>query len=331
VMNKFVGVDLGGTLLKAAIVDIDSGEISGLEQIDTLAREGHTAVIARMARLIQTVIGDSGIPKSQIGGIGIGVPGIVDLEAGIVRFLPNLPGTWPNVPLGPEIAQSVGLPVRLLNDVRSMTLGEWMFGAGQGVDTMACFAIGTGVGGGLVINGKLHLGIGGTGGELGHQIIDYNGPRCGCGNRGCLEVFASGPAIVALGIKAVIQGLTTIIGELVDYDLNRITPKVIYKAAVQGDEIAKEIFDLAGYYIGVAVANTLAAIGPRKVVIGGGVAQAGDLLLEPIRRTVKERVHIMPVDQVEIIPAQLGPNAGLIGAALWAYYIYKKNGGAYQV
>lgn len=184
---------------------------------------------------------------------------------------------------------------------------------------MACFAIGTGIGGGLVIDGKLHLGIGGTGGELGHQSIDMNGPLCGCGSRGCLEVFASGPAIAAMGIKAVVQGLTTKIGELVDYDLNRITPKSIYKAAIQGDELAREIYEQAGFYIGVAVSNTLAAIGPRKVVIGGGVAQAGDLLLEPIRRTVKERVHIMPVDQVEIVPAQLGPNAGLIGAALWAY------------
>jgi glucokinase len=323
-MGKFVGVDLGGTLLKAAIVDIDSGEISGLQKVDTLARQGHDVVIGRMADLIDDVIIQSGIPKSLIGGIGIGVPGIVDLEAGIVRFLPNLPGTWPDVPLGPRIEQSVGLPVRLLNDVRSMTLGEWTFGAGQGVDTMACFAIGTGVGGGLVINGKLHLGIGGTGGELGHQSIDYNGPRCGCGNRGCLEVYASGPAIVAMGIKAVIQGLTTIIGELVDYDLNRITPKVIYQAALQGDEIAEEIYRLAGFYIGIAVSNTLAVIGPRKVVIGGGVAQAGDMLLEPIRKTVLERVHIMPAEQVQIVQAELGPNAGLIGAALWATDIHKK-------
>jgi glucokinase len=323
-MGKFVGVDLGGTLLKAAIVDIESGEISGLQKIDTLARQGHDVVIGRMADLIDDLILQSGIPKSQIGGIGIGVPGIVDLAAGIVRFLPNLPGTWPDVPLGPRIEQSVGLPVCLLNDVRSMTLGEWTFGAGQGVDTMACFAIGTGVGGGLVINGKLHLGIGGTGGELGHQSIDYNGPRCGCGNRGCLEVYASGPAIVAMGIKAVIQGLTTIIGELVDYDLNRITPKVIYQAAIQGDEIAKEIYRLAGYYIGIAVSNTLATIGPRKVVIGGGVAQAGEMLLAPIRKTVLERVHIMPAEQVQIVQAELGPNAGLIGAALWANNIYNK-------
>ena len=243
---------------------------------------------------------------------------MLDLEKGLVLFLPNLPGTWPNVPLRQRIEESVGLPTHLLNDVRSMTLGEWTFGAGKGVDTIACFAIGTGIGGGLVINGQLHLGIGGTGGELGHQIIDMNGPPCGCGSRGCLEAFASGPAISAMGIKAVVQGLTTNIGELVDYDLNRITPKVIYEAAMQGDQIAREIFEMAGFYIGIAVSNVLAVVGPRKVVIGGGVGQAGDLLLEPILRTVRERVHIMPLDQVKIVLAELGPNAGLIGAALWA-------------
>jgi glucokinase len=317
-VTKFIGVDLGGTLLKAAIVDTDSGEISGLKKVETLARQGHEAVMSRMADLIEDLVSTGGVPKSQFGGIGIGVPGVLDLEQGVVLFLPNLPGTWPNVPLQRTIEQSIGLPTYILNDVRSMTLGEWTFGAGRGVDTIACFAIGTGIGGGLVINGKLHLGIGGTGGELGHQIIDMNGPECGCGSRGCLEAFASGPAIVAMGVKAVVQGLTTSIGEYVEYDLNRITPKVIYQVAVDGDEIANEIFELAGFYIGIAVSSTLASVGPRKVVIGGGVAQAGDLLLEPIRRTVEERVHIMPVEQVEIVPAELGPNAGMIGAALWA-------------
>jgi glucokinase len=139
---------------------------------------------------------------------------------------------------------------------------------------MACFAIGTGVGGGLVINNQLHLGIGGTGGELGHQTIEADGPVCGCGNRGCLEVFASGPAIAAAGAKAVMQGLTTNIGELVDYDLNRITPEVIAEAARQGDRVAQEIYTQAGTYLGIATANVLVSVGPRKVVIAGGVAAA---------------------------------------------------------
>ena len=317
--NKVIGVDLGGTHLRAAIVDAETGKLSGLKQVMTLAREGHDAVMARMADLIESVIRDTGVPKSEIGGIGIGVPGVLDMEKGLVLFLPNLPGTWPNVPLRGVIEKRVGLPVHLLNDARSMTLAEWKFGAGQGVDTIACFVIGTGIGGGLVINGKLHLGIGGTGGELGHQIIDFNGHTCGCGGQGCVEAYASGPAIAAMGIKAVIQGRTTIIGELVDYDLNKITPKLIYQAAMEGDEIAKTIYQRAGFYIGVAVANVMVSIGPRKVVIGGGVAQAGDLLLDHIRKTAYERVHVMPKEQVEIVPAALGTHAGLIGAAYWAY------------
>jgi glucokinase len=128
---------------------------------------------------------------------------VLDLAKGTTLFLPNLPGTWPNVPLRDFLQQKTGLPVFLLNDVRAITFGEWKFGAGRGADTMACFAVGTGVGGGLVINGQLHLGIGGTAGELGHQTIAFNGPVCGCGNRGCLEALASGPAIAAMGVKAV--------------------------------------------------------------------------------------------------------------------------------
>jgi glucokinase len=317
-MDHYIGVDLGGTNLRAAIVNIESGEFTGLKHVLAHAHEGHNAVMVRMADLINDVIASSEFQKSDIGGIGIGVPGVLDLERGLVLFLPNLPGNWPKVPLRDTIENRVGLPTFLLNDVRSMTLAEWTYGAGRGVDTIACFAIGTGIGGGLVINGQLHLGIGGTGGELGHQIIDMNGPPCGCGSKGCLEAFASGPAIAAMGVKAVMQGLTTSIGDLVDYDLNRITTRVIAEAANAGDAIAQGIYATAGFYIGIAVSNVLAAVGPRKVVIGGGVAQAGDLLLEPIRRTVDERVFIMPKEQVEILPAELGPYAGLVGAALWS-------------
>jgi glucokinase len=169
-----------------------------------------------------------------------------------------------------------------------------------------------------VINGQLHLGIGGTGGELGHQMIDFNGPPCGCGNRGCLEAYTSGPAIAAMGMKAVVQGRTTIIGELVDFDINRITPNLIAQAAAQGDEIAQIILQDAGFYIGIAAANVCAAIGPRKIVIAGGVSRIGEPILKPIRRTINERVTIMPVEQVEVVQAKLGDDAGVIGAALWS-------------
>jgi len=317
-MKKFIGCDLGGTNLRVAVVDVDNGDVLLLESIPTLAWEMHEAVMLRMANLILQVIQSAGLQKEDLGGIGIGVPGVLDLAKGETLFLPNLPGTWPHIPLAETITRQTGLPATLLNDVRSITNGEWRFGAGRGVDTLAVFAIGTGIGGGLVINGQLHLGLGGTGGELGHTMIDFNGPACGCGNNGCLEAYASGPAIAAMGMKAVSQGRTTKIAELCQNDLNRITPKLIANAAHAGDEIAKDIYEEAGYYIGIAAANVCAMIGPRRIIIGGGVSKAGNLLLDPIRRTVRERVHIMPVDQVEIVPSQLGDNAGIIGVACWA-------------
>lgn len=317
-MKKFVGCDLGGTNLRAGIVDVETGDISELKSIPTLAREGSDAVMERMAQLIEDVIRDSDYAKDEIGGIGIGVPGLLDLDQGLVLFLPNLPGNWPNVPLAETIQRETGLPVSLLNDARSITFGEWKFGAGRGVATMACFAIGTGVGGGLVINNQLHLGISGAAAELGHQIIDFNGPVCGCGSRGCVETFASGPAIAAMGMKAVAQGLTTSLGAMVEYDLNRITPKIIAMAAQQGDDVAREIYRDAGYYLGIGISNILTVLNPRKVVIAGGVAMAGELLLDPIRQTVRDRVKLMPVEQVEILCARLGNNAGAIGVAAWA-------------
>jgi glucokinase len=169
-----------------------------------------------------------------------------------------------------------------------------------------------------VINGELHLGIGGTAGELGHTTIDFNGPVCGCGNRGCLEAFASGPAIAAMGLKAVTQGLTTRIADLCEHDLNRVTAKLIAQAAQEGDEIAKDIYERAGFYLGIAAANVCVSVGPRRIIIGGGVSRAGDLLLEPIRRTLRERVTVMPVEQVEVVRSELGNNAGVIGVACWA-------------
>jgi glucokinase len=317
-MKKYIGCDLGGTNMRAAIVDVENGSILYQMSIPTLARDGHDAVMKRMAGLFLQMIDWAGMKKEDVGGIGIGVPGVLDLEKGETLFLPNLPGNWPHVPLRDAVANLTALPVVLLNDVRSATNGEWLFGAGRGVDTLVVFAIGTGIGGGLVINGQLHLGIGGTAGELGHMTIDFSGPRCGCGNYGCLETYASGPAIAAMGMKAVAQGLTTQIGDLCKYDLNRITPELIEKAALAGDETAMDIYEQAGFSLGIAAANVCVSVGPRRIIIGGGVSKAGDLLLVPIRRTLRERVTVVPIEQVEVVQSQLGNNAGVIGSACWA-------------
>ncbi|HEX9617147.1 MAG TPA: ROK family protein [Anaerolineales bacterium] len=317
-MEYYIGVDLGGTNLRAAIIDTESGEILCQKKCPTLARQGQEAVIARMLQLIEELPAEWDLAASKIKGVGIGVPGTLNIDQGLILFLTNLPGQWREVPLQQIVQERSGYPVALINDVRAMTLSEWVFGAGRGVDNLACFAIGTGIGGGVVVNGQFHLGNGGAAGEFGHQIVEMDGPACGCGGRGCLELYASGPAIAAMGVKEVLHGHTTRIGELVDYDLNRITADVIVRAAQEGDAIAGEILGRAGIYLGIAVSNVVSILSPKRIVFGGGVARAGDLLLSYVRRTVQERVHVIPVDTIEFTTAALGDEAGLIGAALWA-------------
>jgi glucokinase len=317
-MKHYVGVDLGGTHLRAAIVNIETGELLALQRVLTQAAQGYESVIERMAGVVAEAIASSRQPLTEIGGIGVGVPGSIDLEAGMIRYLPNLAGHWPNVPLVDILHQQTGFPVRLINDVRSITLGEWTFGAGRGAESMVCYAIGTGIGGGVVVNGRLHLGISCSAGELGHQVVEMEGLACNCGGRGCLEMYASGSAITAQALSAVAQRRATLLVDLSEGDLNRINTELVVKAARQGDPLCVQLLQRAGQYIGAAVANSLVTISPRKVIFAGGAAAAGDLLLEPIRQTVKERVHLVPVDQVEILPAALGDNGGLLGAALWA-------------
>ncbi|NOT61307.1 MAG: ROK family protein [Acidobacteria bacterium] len=314
-----IGIDLGGTNIKAALVNLDTGEITHATSIPTDAHEGHDAVIARMAQLALDIIAQSGQQKPDIGGIGVGIPGLLDLEHGLTLFLPNLPGQWRSVPIRAELSEQAGLPVAILNDARSATMGEWKFGAGRGVDSCALYTLGTGIGGGLILNGELYLGIGGAAGELGHISVDLNGPRCNCGSRGCIEAMASGPAIEAAGVKAVMQGATTRITAMCQDDLNLITPELVCQAALAGDDIAREIYETAGAAIGYGIANVIIALTPRRIIIGGGVAAAGDLIFAPIRRTVKERAVLADPEAYEIVPATLGNNAGLMGAAVWAH------------
>jgi glucokinase len=317
-MSRYIGIDLGGTNLRAAIADTDTGEIFHQRKCPTLAAEGQDAVIQRIVKLIRELTGESTGAEEAIRGVGIGVPGTPDIDTGVIQFLPNLPGKWLDVPLRAIVEEQVQLPVALINDVRAITLGEWIFGAGRGADTVACLAIGTGIGGGVIVNGQFHLGIGGTAGEFGHHVVEMDGLPCGCGGKGCLELYASGPAIASMGVKEVMHGHTTRIGELVDHDLNRIDAGVIVQAAKEGDLVARQILHRAGTYLGVAVGNILGVISPQRVIFSGGVSVAGDLLLDPIVQTVRERVHVIPLEKVDFVLAELGINGGLIGAALWA-------------
>ena len=319
-MQTYIGMDLGGTNIRVGMVDVDGGQVSNWAMAPTRSQEGHEAVIGRMAVMIGDVLRASGVKREQVGGVGVGVPGVLDLDTGRTVFLPNLTGFWRDIPLRDTLVSLVGLPIELLNDARSITYGEWRFGAGRGASTMACVAVGTGIGGGLVVNGRLHLGIGGEAGELGHQIINFDGPRCSCGNKGCLEAYASGRAIADLGRRAVDAGAASTLGEMAGGDGNLITAELVYQAALGGDSVARGILEEVGFYIGIALANVCVSIGPTRIVIAGGVAAAGDLLLEPIRRTVRERVKVMPIDQVLIVPSELGANAGVVGAAAWARF-----------
>lgn len=323
-MKVYVGCDLGGTNIKAGLVDVDTGTVLTSRTIPTLARQGPEAVLERMAKIITELINESQMDSSEIGGLGISAPGVIDLETNTTLFLPNLYTEWRNVPVGERMKSHLGLDVAMLNDVRAITYGEWAFGAGQGVDSIACFAIGTGVGGGLLVNNQLVLGFGGTAGELGHQTVDPNGPLCGCGNYGCIEVFSSGPAIAAEAGRGIRQGWSTKILELIDNDLNKLSAKIVAEAARMGDTLALEVWNRAGTYLGIGIANILTCVGVKRVVIGGGVSKAGELLLDPIWRVVKERVFLMPVEKVEILTAKLGNDAGTVGMAAWSARQHEK-------
>ncbi len=317
-MAFYIGCDLGGTNVKLGLVNVDDGEVLVSASIPTLAREGHEAVLRRITEAVNKLIAESGLEKEKMRAVGVSVPGELDMESGQTVFITNFPGKWKGVRVKDTLERALNLPVHMLNDARAITLGEFTFGAGRGVQDMVCFALGTGIGGGLVLDGKLVLGIRGTAGELGHMTVDVNGPPCGCGNHGCLEALASGPAIAAMAIKAVTQGRTTNIGPMVNHDLNLITPALVAEAAQAGDQIAKEIWDKAGHYLGTGIANLITTVSPRKVVLCGGVAAAGDLLLEPVRRTVAQRVFLVPLDEVEIVLGELGNDAGVLGTAQWA-------------
>ena len=314
----FVGVDLGGTKIAAAVVDVDSGAVVARASIPTEAHAGPDAVLARMGELILSVGSAAGLVPAQIGALGVGVPGPFDQATGQTIFLPNLAGMWRGVRVRDQLRRAVDRPIWLINDARAFVLAEATFGAGRGASTVVGLTIGTGIGGGIAIGGRLHLGIDGTAGEVGHMTIDPHGSPCGCGNRGCLETFASGPSIATQGIRAALMGVPTQIGELASHDLNQITPEIILQAADAGDQVAREILARAGSALGVGVANLVTVLSPNCVILGGSVAQLGEWLFGPVRAAVRERCRAIPVEQVRIIPAALGGDAGAIGAAIWA-------------
>ncbi len=318
-----IGIDLGGTYIKGTLFDSATLEAIKSETRETIAREGPEAVIGRIAELATGLRNASG---GRAKGVGIGVPGMYDPATGCTRFLPNLPTQWRGVPLGPEVKKAVGLPTVLINDARAFVLAEARIGAGKGRDRVVGMTLGTGVGGGVVIGGKLLFGHDGSAGEVGHQIIEMHGERCGCGSRGCLEAYATGSAIAARAIRVVLQGQSTqlrdfciVAEESVRVDLSRMTPETVAQAADAGDDVARVILEDVSFRVGIGVANLITLFSPDVVIIGGGVAKAIERWLYPVvQRTVKERCHVTPLEPVKISIPEHAADAGAIGAALWA-------------
>ncbi len=310
-MSHHAAVDLGGTKIAAAIATAE-GEFVIEDKVPTHSHEGPDAVLERVAETVNRLAAESGCRPEAVG---MGVPGLVDLPTGTTKFLPNLPTKWRDVPAAETLSKKIGCPVHLLNDVRTITLGELTFGHGrdESVRTMAYFALGTGVGGGVVIDGKLRLGPLGAAGELGHQTIIADGHLCGCGNRGCLETLCSGPSITSEGVRMLKSGLAPKLYEIAGGDPENVTPREMAEAAAAGDENVVDALQRAGAYLGIGIANIVTAIHPEVVVVGGGVANLGDVLLDPARETVAMRVRMFPADSVRIEQSKLGGKAALLG------------------
>jgi glucokinase len=293
-LTRHLGIDLGATNLKWSVLEHDGAGWRSLDrgQEPTLASEGPDAVIGRLTAIAERA--KDAWP--DLASIAIGVPGLYDPDHGATRFLVNVPGAWADRPVAPPIEAALGIPTGLINDARAFGLAELRLGAGRGARTMIGLTLGTGVGGVVVVDGEVLLGHDGTAGEIGHQTIDPDGPLCGCGNHGCLEAFARADRLAAACGTA--------------------SAEAAVQAAQDGDAAALAGFDRIGTYLGIGIANMIAVLSPDRVVIGGGIAAAGDLLLDPIRAELQRRVRTTSLRPVALVTAELGTWAGSIGAAV---------------
>ncbi|HUG46977.1 MAG TPA: ROK family protein [Candidatus Limnocylindria bacterium] len=293
--TRHVGLDLGVTNLKWAVVErADDWRVLDKGQVPTCAGEGALAVVQRMAATAASAIER----WPGVVAVGVGVPGLYEPATGRTRFIINMPepDEWVGLPVAEPMARQLGLPVFLINDARAFGLAELRFGAARGAESMIGFTLGTGVGGVVAVNGHVRQGHDGTAGELGHQTIDPDGPWCACGNRGCVEAYVRADQIAAA--------------------CGTDTAEEAVAAAQAGDEQALSGLREVGRYLGIAVASAITVITPDKVVIGGGVAAAGELLLGPVRDELRRRVRVTSLEAVELVTAELGTLAGAIGAAV---------------
>ncbi len=309
-----IGVDLGGTNIVSAIVNCQ-GKIVSRPKVPTLAERGKEATIKRIIETIHENIVQSTIVLDNIIGIGIGAPGPLDIKRGIINFAPNLPG-WIDVPLKKKLKNEFNMKVVLENDANAAAWGERCFGAGQGVDNLVCFTLGTGIGGGIIIDGKIYHGNNYGAAELGHMTVNKDGPRCNCGNYGCLEAYSSATGIKNRIINRIEEGIKS---EFLNFDDDKLFEslrlKSIFEAARKGDKLTKGVVEEAISYLGIAIANIANILNPEMVVLVGGITNEGDKLLIPLGEEVKKRAFYSNYNSLKIVIGKLGGNAGVLGVA----------------
>ena len=315
-MGSYTGaLDFGGTKMLAGIID-DSGELVVRRRIDTLASRGAADVIARAVSLLRELARETGIATDRLAGIGCSVPGPLDSERGMVIFSPNL--AWRDVPLAAVLSGELGAPVRIEDDARCAALGEARRGGARGAQNAVYVTISTGIGGGVIVNGRIYRGSHGCAGEVGHITLAARGPPCSCGNLGCFESLASGSAIAARARQAVLHGDDTLLARFRDEPALLASEHVI-DAAHRGDAVALRILETAGMYIGIGLAAVATAYDPEVIVLGGGVIHPDGILLRRAREVFQARV-ISPLGSlVRIVPAELGDESALWGAAALMY------------
>ena len=317
-----IGVDLGGTKILTAVVD-SQGEMLSSDETITPATKGHEAVIQSMLYSIQRVLKKADVNISALTAIGVGVAGISNPEAGILFSSPNLPG-WRDVPLRDIIQGKLGKKTFVINDANAAALGEFYFGAARGTRNFIYITLSTGIGGGIVIDGKIYTGAIGAAGEVGHMTIDDNGPICNCGNKGCWETLASGTALAREAKHRIKEGARTSILKYAEGDLEKVTAQVIHSAAEQGDSLAEELIAWISYYVGVGLANLINIFNPELIVIGGGLSNIGDMLFTPAFKVAGERAYKEALQAVRFASAKLGRHSGVLGAAIFALQEMRK-------
>lgn len=327
--TAFLGVDIGGTNVKIGVIN-QAGDILENRSIPTNVHRMPEEVIADIANTAAEVCSAVGSQEKEVVSLGVGVPGAIDWKKGVCRLLPNFPNGWRNVGLKEELEKHLDLQTFVINDVRAITLAEKLFGAGKNVSSMIMAAIGTGIGGGLVVDNELLIGKDGSAGEFGHINVEANGILCGCGSRGCLECYASGPAIAGAALRALVQQNDTLIRELVENDYNRVSAAIVAQAADRGDAVAKEILSKAGAYVGRVMAKVAVVVNPEMVVIGGGVAQAGQVLFGSICKAFHDTLFIIQSETIQVRLSELGYLAGIQGSAAWGMKNYFRKAGVSQ-